>query len=96
MKTKMITTIALAACMVVALLNTTAAAHPSQSGKRHGPPPAALKACEGRTEGDSVSFETPRGDTLEGTCKKIAGELAAVPENHSKGHPKPQREGSDE
>jgi hypothetical protein len=45
------------------------------------PPPEAIKACEGKVEGDVVSFETRRGDTLEGSCKKIDAQLVAVPDN---------------
>ena len=37
-------------------------------GGRRGPPPQALAACEGKSEGDACSFTTPRGE-MEGTCQ---------------------------
>lgn len=33
------------------------------------PPAEAISICEGQSEGDSCSMTTPRGDTMEGTCK---------------------------
>lgn len=68
---------------------TSAMAHPSESGKRHGPPEEAVAACEGYIEGDSLSFEAPNGETLEATCKKVSGVLAAVPNDHGKRPRKP-------
>lgn len=68
---------------------TSAMAHPSESGKRHSPPEEAVAACEGRLEGDLVNFDAPNGETLEATCKKISGVLAAVPKDHSKRPRKP-------
>ena len=68
---------------------TSAMAHPSESGKRHGPPEEAVAACEGYIEGDAVSFEAPNGEALEATCKKVAGVLAAVPNDHGKRPRKP-------
>jgi hypothetical protein len=50
--------------------------------KGNGPPAEALEACDGKSEGDSVSFETRRGDTLESTCRTIEEQLVAVPNNH--------------
>lgn len=48
--------------------------HPRQ------PPPEAIEACEGKAEGDIVSFETPRGDTVEGSCTLKDDTLVAMPE----------------
>lgn len=48
-------------------------------GRRRGPPAEAISACDGHAEGDSVSFTTPRGDTLQGVCRKMGGTLFAVP-----------------
>lgn len=48
-------------------------------GPQGGPPPEAIKACEGKSEGATTSFKGRRGETLEATCKKIEGQLAAVP-----------------
>lgn len=54
----------------------------TQDRKRHGPPAEAIEACVDKTEGDSVSFESRRGNTLEGTCKLMKEVLVAVPEGH--------------
>ena len=35
---------------------------------RRGPPPEAYEACADASEGDSCAVQTPRGDTMEGTC----------------------------
>ncbi|BDX04851.1 hypothetical protein [Planctobacterium marinum] len=53
-----------------------------QEGQRKGPPPEAIEACANLQEGDAVTFETRRGDTLSGTCMMINDQLAAVPEGH--------------
>jgi hypothetical protein len=45
-----------------------------------GPPPEAVKACEGKKVGDTTSFTGRQGETLTATCKNIEGQLAAVPE----------------
>lgn len=37
-------------------------------GKRRGPPPEALAACKGKSAGTECSFQSPRGDTVSGTC----------------------------
>lgn len=44
-----------------------------------GPPQEAIQACSGRQAGDSVSFRTPHGHTVEGTCRNMRGQLVAVP-----------------
>jgi len=38
------------------------------SGKRHGPPPEAYTACEGKRAGDVARFVSPRGETVTGIC----------------------------
>jgi hypothetical protein len=50
-----------------------------------GPPPEAIAACKGKSEGTAVQFTTPRGDTLKGVCKLINGTLAAAPEGGMRG-----------
>jgi hypothetical protein len=47
---------------------------------RMKPPPEAIAACKGKSEGTTVKFTTPRGDTLKGVCKEFEGVLAAMPE----------------
>lgn len=44
------------------------------------PPREAHIACQGKNEGDSVEVTTPRGNTLKAVCRKLNGELAAMPE----------------
>ncbi|MFA7185799.1 MAG: hypothetical protein WC082_12940, partial [Victivallales bacterium] len=40
------------------------AAFAQDGGRKHqGPPPEAYTVCEGKSEGDTASFETPNGDT---------------------------------
>ena len=39
-----------------------------QQGKRRGPPPEALAACESKSSGAECSFQSPRGDNVSGTC----------------------------
>jgi hypothetical protein len=77
---------AVLAALAALLLSATAIARPSE-GKRPdrppcgGPPREAVEACDGRKADDACSFETPRGDDIEGTCKIVGEEqvLACVP-----------------
>lgn len=64
------------------LAGQVAAKPRKQEGQRKGPPPEAIEACANLQEGDAVTFETRRGDTLSGTCMMIDDQLAAVPEGH--------------
>ena len=52
------------------------------SGQERGKPPAeAFEACEGKSEGDTVSITSPKGDSVEATCKTMRGgdDLVAMP-----------------
>jgi hypothetical protein len=62
---------------------------------RRGPPPEAVEACKNISEGDSVEVSTPRGDTIKATCKKINGELAALPDSLPPGMGDPPQENGD-
>lgn len=44
------------------------------------PPQEAIAACEGKSTGDKVEFETPRGDTISGTCVTKGDLVFAIPE----------------
>ena len=44
------------------------------------PPQEAITACEGKSEGDRVAFQGPRGDTIEGTCRYMGQLLFVIPE----------------
>ncbi|MBM4427171.1 MAG: glycosyltransferase family 39 protein [Chloroflexi bacterium] len=39
-----------------------------QQGQFQGPPPVALEACSGQTQGASCSFTTQNGNTINGSC----------------------------
>ena len=53
-----------------------------QRGRRHqGPPPEAYTACEEKSEGDTAEFESPRGDTVTGTCEMEGDRLVLRPDN---------------
>jgi|SRR5208282_68988 len=43
------------------------------------PPPEAITACKGKSEGTFVQFTTSRGDTLKGVCRQVDGAMVAVP-----------------
>jgi hypothetical protein len=55
----------------------------------HKPPPEAYKACEGKTAGATAQLITPRGDTINGTCKELDGKMVLVPsfDKNRKGPP---------
>ncbi len=60
--------------------------HPGKDDHQRpmGPPPEAVKACDGKSAGDSVSFTTRGGQTLSGTCREMNGSLAAMPTSMGK------------
>jgi hypothetical protein len=49
-------------------------------GSRRQPPAEAIAACKGRSEGESASFTTLRGETLSCHCRQVDGVLVAVPD----------------
>ena len=81
-------TVALA---ILSLMPITACAKGNRGDdRRHGPPPEAIEACEGKEVGDSVEFTGRRGETLKATCREINGQMAAVPERMSPGSGPPK------
>ncbi len=52
---------------------------PPGGGHWQGPPPEANQAWEGKSPGDAVQCQPPRGDTITGTCREMQGRLVAVP-----------------
>lgn len=83
-------TLALSGLAFAALVFGALAAVPAtaQPGGRRGPPPEAIEACADKSEGDTCSFTTPRGD-VSGECKgpparrqqSEAPPLACVPDD---------------
>jgi hypothetical protein len=69
-----------AATMIAFVVSTQALAQ--ERPQRGKPPQEAFDACTDKAEGDSVSFETRRGDAVEGTCRLIHDQLVAVPLDH--------------
>ena len=71
---------------LLSILAVSACAQSSRSGgpggRQQGPPPEAIEVCEGKAEGDTVSFSGRRGDTIEATCQMVDDQLVAVPEGH--------------
>lgn len=41
---------------------------PGGGGRRHGPPPEAIDACQGKASGATCSFTDREGESLTGTC----------------------------
>jgi len=59
------------------------------TGQPPGPPPEAVAACKGKTEGTSVSFTGHRGETMTGVCQLSNGVLAARPSGQPPGGQRP-------
>ncbi|MCP4690069.1 MAG: hypothetical protein GY859_18600, partial [Desulfobacterales bacterium] len=62
------------------------------AGRRHGPPPEAFTACEGKSAGDAAQFVSPRGDTVSGTCAMDGDRLFLRPD-HAKRRSSGRRHG---
>ena len=52
-----------------------------RGGRRQGPPPEAYTACMGKSAGDKAEFDSPRGDTVTGTCVQQGDRLVLHPDN---------------
>jgi len=77
------TTMIAALFSVLFLLSSVQNTALAQDGgrRRQGPPPEAYTACEGKSEGDTASFESPHGDTVTGTCVQEDDRLVLRPDN---------------
>ncbi len=80
------TLIPIAVCSALLLGAHAHAASSSSSstaeGRRPpGPPPEAIAACTGKSEGAEVSFTGRNGETLSGICRSHDGKLAAAPKD---------------
>lgn len=90
MKTKnKLAFIVVAGTLCVGLLAQAQPPDDSNRGRRGGPPPEAIEACSGASEGQACTVDTPHG-TLEGTCRQVPDldELACVPNDHRGGPPR--------
>ncbi len=57
-----------------------------ERGRHHRtPPPEAYAACEGKSAGDTAEFESPRGDTVTGTCEQDGERLVLRPDHPPSG-----------
>lgn len=65
----------LAAALALSFTATHSFAAGGERPDRRGPPPEALTACESAAEGDSCSFESPRGE--------VSGQCVVLPEGES-------------
>ncbi len=52
-----------------------------ERGRPPGPPPEAVEACKGKSEGTAVEFTNRGGEKVKGTCRQFGGRLAAAPDN---------------
>ncbi len=86
--------------LLAAFAAVVANAQAQDDGSHHRGPPkafmeAALKACEGKSEGDAVSLTGPEGESLDATCAlNREGQLAAKPPRPPKGgerRPRPDK-----
>ncbi|BHH84502.1 hypothetical protein [Desulforhopalus sp. 52FAK] len=69
--------------MTVVMMAVAACAQNEQEGRgQQGPPPEAIKACEGKAVGDIVSFSGRRGESVKATCQTVENQIVAVPEGH--------------
>jgi hypothetical protein len=61
--------------------------HPPGNARdgRHGPPPEAYKACEGKKVRSPAQFVNPRGETINGTCEEEDGKLVLRPDANEGG-----------
>lgn len=76
---KIITTLA-----IFALTASFAQEGKPPRGGQGQPPKEAIEACDNEEVGTGCTVQTPRGDTLEGTCQNTPDEkyFACVPNNH--------------
>ena len=80
-------------CAQVLILATlgAAASHAQERGNPPPPPPEAYTACQGKTEGASVTLTMPDGKTMAGICRMLNGQLVATPAQGPGGPPPGQQ-----
>ncbi|HEY4029496.1 MAG TPA: hypothetical protein VGM25_04075 [Caulobacteraceae bacterium] len=58
--------------------------------RRRRPPPEAFTDCQGKSQGEVVQFQTPRGDVVPAVCVQTPEGLAARPNRRPRGGPSPE------
>lgn len=53
---------------------------PPQRGGRPEPPPEAVEACAGKSEGTTVEFTLRDDRKVNGICREIGGRMVAMPD----------------
>lgn len=84
-----IITLVLTGALIAFNLNTGLAyARSNNSRPQGGPPQEAFTACEGKSIGDTASFEASNGETITGTCRqdRNGDSLLLIPDNAPQGH----------
>src|SRR5574341_2691499 len=79
--------VATVALLAVVMTSGVAFGQAPGDGRRHGPPPEAITACQGKSPGDAVQLQTPRGETIRATWRELRGQLVAMPEGVPPGGP---------
>lgn len=84
---KIITTLA-----ILAITASFAQDNRPPRGGNGQPPAEAITACEGEDENTTCSVETPRGDTLTGTCQNTPDKkyFACMPKDHKERGSRPE------
>ena len=72
----------LTAALIVIGATAASAAETGPDATKHGPPPEAFTACEGKQTGESSKFTDHRGETLIGTCEREGERLVLRPERN--------------
>lgn len=78
---------------VLLVSTSVSCAAPGDRGRPQGPPPEAIEACSGLSEGDACSFSGRRDDVVEGLCmvsRRGDEGLVCTPEGgppHERGRP---------
>jgi len=90
-KTSLLAKIALVGIMLFGITNF-AIAQDNRGQQKRTPPKEAITACQDKDTGTTCSMQTPRGDTLEGTCKYTPDEkyFVCMPEGGPQMPPKRQ------
>ena len=65
--------------LILFTVSLTTFSQEQTQGKRQGhrkPPPEAIEACSGLSDGDQCTFDLPNRNTIEGTCFRPTQELS--------------------